>query len=56
MATGLSVGQRRKGVEQIHVERFHAGEPGHLVAWLDQEIAQVEDRLAFFKDLLDGLD
>ncbi len=34
----------------------HAGEPGHLVAWLDQEIAQVEDRLAFFKDLLERID
>ena len=30
----------------------HAGHPGHLVAWLDQEIAQVEARLAFFQDLL----
>jgi hypothetical protein len=30
----------------------HAGNPGHLVAWLDQEIAQVEARLAFFQDLL----
>jgi DNA-binding PadR family transcriptional regulator len=30
----------------------HAGQPGHLVAWLDQEIAQVEARLAFFQDLL----
>ena len=34
----------------------HAGEPGHLVAWLDQEIAQVESRLAFFQDLLTELD
>jgi DNA-binding PadR family transcriptional regulator len=34
----------------------HAGEAGHLVAWLDQEIAQVEARLAFFRDLLAGLD
>jgi len=30
----------------------HAGNRGHLVAWLDQEIAQVEARLAFFQDLL----
>ena len=33
----------------------HAGEAGHLVAWLDQEIAQVEARLAFFENLLAGL-
>ncbi len=30
----------------------HAGNRGHLVAWLDQEIAQVDARLAFFQDLL----
>ena len=34
----------------------HAGQPGHLIAWLDQDIAQVEARLAFFQDLLAGLD
>jgi len=34
----------------------HAGQPGHLVAWLDQEIAQVEARLAFFQDLVAQLD
>jgi hypothetical protein len=34
----------------------HAGDRGHLVAWLDQEIAQVEARLAFFHDLLARLD
>lgn len=34
----------------------HAGGPGHLIAWLDQEIAQVEGRLAFFQDLLAQLD
>ena len=34
----------------------HAGQPGHLVSWLDQDIAQVEARLAFFQDLLAGLD
>ena len=34
----------------------HAGDRGHLVAWLDQEIAQVEGRLAFFQDLLARLD
>ena len=34
----------------------HAGDRGHLVAWLDQEIAQVEARLAFFQDLLAQLD
>jgi len=34
----------------------HAGNRGHLVAWLDQEIAQVEARLAFFQDLLTQLD
>ena len=34
----------------------HASQPGHLVAWLDQEIAQVEGRLRFFQDLLAQLD
>ncbi len=34
----------------------HAGDQGHLVAWLDQEIAQVEGRLAFFQDLVAQLD
>ena len=34
----------------------HAGEPGHLVAWLDQEIDQVEGRVAFFQDLLAQVD
>ena len=34
----------------------HAGDRGHFVAWLDQEIAQVEARLAFFQDLLAQLD
>ncbi len=34
----------------------YAGNRGHLVAWLDQEIAQVEGRLAFFQDLLAELD
>lgn len=34
----------------------HAGDKGHLVAWLDQEIAQVEARLAFFRGLVAALD
>ncbi len=34
----------------------HAGERGHLVAWLDQDIAQVEARLAYYQNLLAGLD
>jgi DNA-binding PadR family transcriptional regulator len=34
----------------------HAGDGGHLVAWLDQDIAQVEARLAWFQDLLARLD
>lgn len=29
----------------------HAGETGHLVGWLDHDIAQVEARLAWFRDL-----
>jgi DNA-binding PadR family transcriptional regulator len=29
----------------------HAGEAGHLVAWLDHDIAQVETRLSWFRDL-----
>jgi DNA-binding PadR family transcriptional regulator len=29
----------------------HAGEPGHLTDWLDHDIAQVEARLAWFRDL-----
>ncbi len=34
----------------------HAGDGGHLVAWLDQDIAQVEARLAWFQGLLAELD
>jgi DNA-binding PadR family transcriptional regulator len=34
----------------------HTSDRGHLVAWLDQEIAQVEARLAYFRALLDELD
>jgi DNA-binding PadR family transcriptional regulator len=34
----------------------HAGDRSHLVAWLDQEITQVEARLAFFRDLIAALD
>ena len=34
----------------------HAGDGGHLVAWLDQDIAQVEARLAWFQELLAELD
>jgi len=34
----------------------HSGDKGHLVAWLDQEIAQVEARLAFFRGLVAALD
>ena len=33
----------------------HAGAAGHLIAWLDQEIAQVERRHAFFQTLVDRL-
>lgn len=29
----------------------HADAPGHLLDWLDHDIAQVEDRLAWFRDL-----
>jgi DNA-binding PadR family transcriptional regulator len=34
----------------------HADDRGHLVSWLDQEIAQVEARLAFFRALVAGLE
>jgi DNA-binding PadR family transcriptional regulator len=34
----------------------HAGDRGHLVAWLDREIDQVEARLAFFRALVAGLE
>ncbi len=40
----------------IELRAHHAGEPGHLVAWLDQDIAQVEARLGFFQELLAQLD
>ncbi len=29
----------------------HAGTPGHLLEWLDHDIAQVEERLAWFRAL-----
>ena len=31
----------------------HAAEPGHLVAWLDREIAQTRERLDWYRELLD---
>lgn len=34
----------------------HAGEPGHLCAWLDSEIAQTQARLDWFAKLRDGQD
>ena len=34
----------------------HAGEPGHLIEWLDREIAAVEDRLAWLCDFHQRLD
>lgn len=33
------------------LRRLHAAEPGHLVAWLDHDIAQVKASLAWFEDL-----
>ena len=35
--------------------RYHAGDPGMLVAWLDHDIVQVEARLAWFRALFQRL-
>lgn len=37
------------------LRRSHEGEPGHLLAWLDHDIAQVRIRLAWFERLLSGI-
>jgi hypothetical protein len=37
------------------LRRGYAEEPGHLPAWLDGEIAQVRQRLAWYEDLADSL-
>lgn len=35
----------------ISLRGHHSDEPGHLVAWLDHEIAEVRKRLDWFRDL-----
>jgi DNA-binding PadR family transcriptional regulator len=37
------------------LRRHHADEPGHLIPWLDHDIAEVEGRLAWFRALYDRL-
>lgn len=37
------------------LRRHHADEPGHLIPWLDHDIAEVEGRLAWFRALHDRL-
>jgi DNA-binding PadR family transcriptional regulator len=37
------------------LRQHHAGDPGHLVPWLDHDIGEVEGRLAWFRALQDRL-
>jgi DNA-binding PadR family transcriptional regulator len=39
----------------VDLRGAHADDPGHLVEWLDFEIAQCESRLAWLNDLADRL-
>ena len=41
----------RQLVRLSELRAHHADTPGHLVAWLDHEIAQTDERLAWFQDL-----
>ena len=40
----------------VDLRAQHADEPGHLIEWLDREIAAVEDRLEWLRGFLGRLD
>jgi DNA-binding PadR family transcriptional regulator len=37
------------------LRQYHAGDSGHLVGWLDHDIAAIESHLAWLKDFRDNL-
>ncbi|MBI4184262.1 MAG: hypothetical protein HY521_09720 [Proteobacteria bacterium] len=39
----------------LDLRQRHAGEAGHLVAWLDHDVAALESRLAWFESLRDRI-
>lgn len=41
----------REAARLSDLRQHHAGDRGHLVAWLDHDIAAAESRLAWFQDL-----
>ena len=45
----------RQLVRLTELRGGHAAAPGHLSAWLDHEIAQARERLAWFRDLQKSL-
>lgn len=45
----------RELVRLTELRSNHAGAPGHLVAWLDREIAQTRERLQWFQALHENL-
>ena len=51
-AEALEELSERELARLTELRSHHAGDPGHLVAWLDQDIAQVERRLDWFRGLL----
>jgi DNA-binding PadR family transcriptional regulator len=38
-------------VRVADLRRHHTGEPGHLTDWLDHDLAEIETRLAWLRDL-----
>ncbi len=51
-AEALAELSERELARLTELRAHHAGGSGHLVAWLDQDIAQVDQRLNWFRDLL----
>ena len=51
-AEALEELSERELARLTELRAHHAGDAGHLVAWLDLDIAQVERRLDWFRDLL----
>jgi DNA-binding MarR family transcriptional regulator len=51
-AEALAELSERELARLTELRAHHSGGSGHLVAWLDQDIAQVDKRLNWFRDLL----
>jgi hypothetical protein len=46
----------RQLVRLTELRAYHDAAPGHLAGWLDHEIDQTRERLAWFQNLHAGLD